>query len=272
MANITEQTGDIFSAPANSVLIRNNSPPLEPLHHPFSFIALSSSADPSLGMYRCLQRQRRLGQWCCARVQERGNLLSTLDSFFCTSPHSMSGIFMLSLRETNLQQFPNAFRAYTAHCNPPSLKSANLAHHQRSLAGTALLIPLSPPRENHWVACLFTSVGYGHNVDSTEQILANTERALADLARQIAQVRSTERVGTEAVDTLSVPPEKAEARRAKLEVGSCWSVRLNSGRFGVDWSRTKTVLERGTLDIHVVRPPSEDLHKTTGKNQEKDES
>lgn len=178
---------------------------------------------------------------------------------------------VLLLRKTNLQQFPKAFRAYAAHCKPASLKSANLAHHQRSLAGTALLIPLSPPRENHWVACLFTSVGYGHSIDSTEQIVANTERALADLARQIEQVRSTERVGTEAEDASSLPPPvKAEAKQAKLIVGPCWSVRLNSGRFGVDWSRTKTVLERGTLDIHVVRPPSEDLHKATGKNQEEE--
>lgn len=166
-------------------------------------------------------------------------------------------------------QFPKAFKTYAAYCNPPSSKAANLARHQRFLAGTALLIPLSPPRENHWVACLFTSVGYGRSVDSPEQIVANTERAIADLARQIEEMRSRERDGAEAIDFPAVfAPEKAKASEAKSILGSCWSVRLNSGKFGVDWSRTKTVLERGQLDIHVVYPPSEDHRKATGKKEE----
>lgn len=99
--------------------------------------------------------------------------------------------------------------------------------------------------------------------------MANTERAVAVLARQIEEVRSRDRDGTEAVDSPAVfPPDKAEPEKAEVIMGSCWSVRINSGKFGVDWSRTRTVLERGTLDIHVVRPASEDLGEKIEKVQE----
>ena len=37
------------------------------------------------------------------------------------------------------------------------------------------------------------------------------------------------------------------------EVGGCYAVRINSGRFGVEWRRTRAVLEDGGLDITVVR-------------------
>lgn len=161
-----------------------------------------------------------------------------------------------SLRETEIKQFPKVFTAYSVHCNPSSSKTADIDHHQRSLAGTALLIPPSPPRENHWVACLFTSVG-GRSTDLVKQIVANTERALADLARQIEELQSNVPDGADAVEPPAVfAPDKVEAKKAGLRMGSCWSVRLNSGKFGVEWSRTKAVLKRGTLDIHVVRPPS----------------
>ena len=175
-----------------------------------------------------------------------------------------------SLRETKIKQFPKAFTAYSVHCKPLSSKAVDVDHHQRSLAGTALLIPPSPPRENRWVACLFTSVGYGRSVDSVEQIVTNTEHALADLARQIEELQSNVPDGAEAVKTPAVfAPDKVEATNAGLTIGSCWSVRLNSGKFGVEWSRTKAVLERGTLDIQVVRPPSEDHCEAAAKNQKR---
>ncbi|MCJ1265968.1 ADP-ribose 1''-phosphate phosphatase [Lobaria immixta] len=205
MANITEQTGDIFSAPANTVLI-----------------------------HACNAK----GVWG-------------------------SGVALAFKKK-----FPKAFQAYAAHCKPPSSNPANLADHQRALAGTAFLLPPSPPQENHWIACLFTSVGYGRSVDSPEQIMANTERAVADLARQIGEFRSRDQDGTEAMGSPAIPPENSQVEKAMPILGSCWSVRLNSGKFGVEWSRTKTVLEHGTLDIHVVRPQSEDHGEPSGKNQE----
>lgn len=40
--------------------------------------------------------------------------------------------------------------------------------------------------------------------------------------------------------------------------GSFYAVRINSGKFGVPWARTKAVLQRGGFDLHVVRPLGED--------------
>ena len=161
-----------------------------------------------------------------------------------------------SLRETKIKQFPKAFTAYSDHCNPLSSKAADVDHHQRSLVGTALLIPPSRP-QNRWVACLFTSVGYGRNIDPVKQIVTNTERALADLARQMKELQSNVPDGAKAVKPPAVfAPDKVKAKNAALTMGSCCSGLLNSGKFGVEWTRTKAMLKRGTLDIHVVHPPS----------------
>ena len=43
-----------------------------------------------------------------------------------------------------------------------------------------------------------------------------------------------------------------------VEIGNLWAVRINSGKFGVPWERSKMVLGQCGLDIHVVRPPGED--------------
>ena len=64
--------------------------------------------------------------------------------------------------------------------------------------------------------------------------MENTRNALKDLARQIAELRASGE-----------------------EVGSCHAVRINSGKFGVAWQRTKAVLEAGDLDITVLRPEGE---------------
>ncbi len=42
------------------------------------------------------------------------------------------------------------------------------------------------------------------------------------------------------------------------EMGNCYAVRINSGRFGVEWQKTKAVLEAGDLDITVFRPEAEE--------------
>ena len=60
--------------------------------------------------------------------------------------------------------------------------------------------------------------------------MENTRKALENLAKQVAEMRA-----------------------AGEEVGKCCPVRINSGRFGVEWQKTKAVLEAGGLDITVVR-------------------
>ena len=108
--------------------------------------------------------------------------------------------------------------------------------------GTSLLIPPSDASNQrqasktpHYIACLFTSLDYGKSVSPVEEILGNTQNALKDLAIQVA-----------------------EMREAGEEVGACYAVRINSGKFGVEWQKTKAVSEAGELDITVLRPEGEE--------------
>ena len=68
-------------------------------------------------------------------------------------------------------------------------------------------------------------------------ILENTRKAVGDLKRQI---------------------EALKARDPAVGIGGCWAVRINSGKFGVEWEKTRAVLEAGEVDMLVVRPEGED--------------
>lgn len=71
-------------------------------------------------------------------------------------------------------------------------------------------------------------------MDTPNAILSATESAVRDLGRQIKG-------------------EKEEGS----EMGECYSVRINSGLFGVPWRDTKRVLRKGGVDMVVVRPDSQ---------------
>ena len=71
--------------------------------------------------------------------------------------------------------------------------------------------------------------------------MENTGNALKDLAKQVAELRG-----------------RGE------DVGNCYAVRINSGKFGVEWQETKAVLEAGDLEITVVRPEEEDNADSAG--------
>ena len=163
------------------------------------------------------------------------------------------------------QKYPNAFRKYNAHClSPPPGSKLTVKQHQTSLVGTTLLIAPSHDIANqrsasktpHYIACLFTSLDYGKRVSPPEEILDSTKNALEDLARQIAEVR-----------------------QSGQKLGDCHAVRINSGKFGVAWQKTKAVLEAGEVNITVFRPEEEgrgDVVGTTvrgkfGKPATKDE-
>ena len=83
----------------------------------------------------------------------------------------------------------------------------------------------------YWIACLFTSIGYGRTVSSPDSILDGTKKAMSDLYEQIISVRN-----------------------ADQDIREVWAVRINSGKFGVEWRRTKSILEQCALDVKVVRP------------------
>ncbi|MCJ1379810.1 ADP-ribose 1''-phosphate phosphatase [Xylographa soralifera] len=132
------------------------------------------------------------------------------------------------------KRYRQAFEVYHEECHTPSSE-----FHQKSLLGTALLIPpqdedlTTTADEGHWIACLFTSVDYGKKVSSELVILESTKKAMADLQK------------------------KMKFWKAKgQEFGDLWAVRINSGKFGVPWGRTKRILEQCGMDIKVVAPAS----------------
>jgi len=135
------------------------------------------------------------------------------------------------------KRYPQAFEVYHEECNTPSSE-----FHQKSLLGTALLIPpqdedlTTTTDEGHWIACLFTSVDYGKRVSSELIILESTKKAMADLQK------------------------KMKFWKAKgQEFGDLWAVRINSGKFGVPWDRTKRILEQCGVDVKVVSPAGQNI-------------
>lgn len=80
---------------------------------------------------------------------------------------------------------------------------------------------LAPEKDQSvWVACLFTSKGYGKNRDSEEKILENTKTAVLDLLHTVERTRAF-----------------------GYTVGELRMCEINSGNFGVPWEKTLAVLE-----------------------------
>jgi len=122
-------------------------------------------------------------------------------------------------------QYPGAHGVYVSHCR---------AHSGAALIGRTLLVPPQPADigggRRHWVACLFTSLGYGKAVDPPEKVLANTTSALVDLRGQVRALETTAAAG-EASSVLPLP-------------GEWHSAMINSVRFKVPWEETVAVIER----------------------------
>jgi ADP-ribose 1''-phosphate phosphatase len=87
------------------------------------------------------------------------------------------------------------------------------------------------PQPRRWIACLFTSIGYGKpNIklnnpgkDSPSKILTNTRLALEELRTQLEEFR------------LSNFNKMTRRKSDDYKPGEIWSVKFNSGAFGVDW-------------------------------------
>ena len=85
---------------------------------------------------------------------------------------------------------------------------------------------------------MFTSVDYGKKISSQFVILESTKKAMADLQK------------------------KMKFWKAKgQEFGDLWAVRINSGKFGVPWDRTKRILEQCGLDVKVVSPADDNVEE-----------
>ncbi|KAJ7598745.1 hypothetical protein C8J56DRAFT_1157847 [Mycena floridula] len=95
-------------------------------------------------------------------------------------------------------------------------------------AGTCLLIS----GEQHDIACLFTSRGYGRSKDSPDEILQATRTAIRDLLSQNSSGK---------------------------EMHAC---RFNSGKFAVPWPETEQVLVEEEVNMTVYEPPESVVEAT----------
>lgn len=161
------------------------------------------------------------------------------------------------------EQFPNAKAMYATHC-----KDTYSSSQRTDLVGTCLLIP--PIQDDHaspdetgeeagigrtsksgiWIACLFTSYGYGRKtkkkegVDTKGKVLAQTRTALGDLKRQIEKMYEggCGRAG-----------EQDRPNRV------IYSPKFNSGSFGVKWERTEELIQEifsgWTGEWNLLMPP-----------------
>jgi hypothetical protein len=150
------------------------------------------------------------------------------------------------------------------------------------LLGTCLLVPPQPTdyelkessqysanrivfRPRRWVACLFTSNGYGNRnaktknpgKDKPSDIIKNTRAALADFRRQL--------------DSFD-PVNFTEANGATDDErpGAITAVKFNSGAFNVPWDQTEALIKevfgnfgRGWYIYDGVpqRPPPQQVRK-----------
>ncbi|EXJ54865.1 uncharacterized protein A1O5_12931 [Cladophialophora psammophila CBS 110553] len=151
--------------------------------------------------------------------------------------------------------YPEAFKIYKAHCEsanrpydligtclliPPQPSDYEKEIRMR-LKGTANIIPLGQSvfRPRRWIACLFTSIGYGKpnmktnnpGKDPPNKIIPNTRMALEEL-----------RVRLEDYGPSNFNPRTAWKTEGD-KPGEIWSPKFNSGAFGVDWEDTRMVID-----------------------------
>ncbi|RHZ61505.1 ADP-ribose 1''-phosphate phosphatase [Aspergillus turcosus] len=188
-----------------------------------------------------------------------GNLFHAPDGAALIHACNCQGSWGKGIAKAFKDKYPAAFAIYRSHCQnllsspryrpEPAVQSEESQSHARSSRsirlpeGTALIIP--PQKRDseangkkHWIICLFTSRGFGRGVSTPDVIIRNTELAVADMERQLAELQAghSSQEGT---------------------VGELWSCRFNSGLFGVAWERSRRVLEDAGLEVTVVRPHGE---------------
>lgn len=98
------------------------------------------------------------------------------------------------------ENYQNAHNHYKDHC----------AKYGEENLGTTLLVR---DKDNVFVACVFTSNGYGDTLDSEESILFNTELAIKDLLHKSSNLE------------IHMP-------------------KINSNLFRVPWEKTEAILNR----------------------------
>jgi ADP-ribose 1''-phosphate phosphatase len=208
-----------------------------------------------------------MGCWHCKSFQDQSKAyipgLLLLDEAYRLHVQLRSAASVLT--RTTSTQYPAAYKAHNEHCKATPIEK---------LIGTCQLIPpqeedyspkVEPSRppskrrrvertnesedqqstgsKRHWIACLFTSRGYGKptkkhpGMDKPEIILEQTRNAVRDLRQQLAKLGVSEEKVTEGADL------KGERAVEQNVLGELWSCKFNSGLFAVEWADTRKVLE-----------------------------
>ncbi|KAK5266834.1 ADP-ribose 1''-phosphate phosphatase [Exophiala xenobiotica] len=188
----------------------------------------------------------------------KGDILEVPDRAVIVHSVNCQGVWGYGVAGELKKAFPQAYKVYRSHCLQ--------ARKPYDLIGTCLLIPPHPvdyspkiqrtldkseststltskapvPERRRWIACLFTSIGYGRpnmaannpGKDSKERILKSTGHALEDLRTQLEEFGPSRFEEGTSWDTYD-----------DNKPGEIWSVKFNSGAFGVGWEETLEVLQ-----------------------------
>ena len=168
------------------------------------------------------------------------------------------------------KHFPAAFAVYTEHCQ---------RHSPTELFGTCLLVAPQHADYNKsqkpvWVACLFTSVGYGKRrggkrsggnpgVSSRQDVLQATGTALGEMleawqdARADAEAEAEADVEPEADadnanDNNAKDKKKDDKEEKAKKPGAIFSPRFNAGSFGVPWEATEELILQKWSGVDVT--------------------
>ncbi|KAK5096432.1 ADP-ribose 1''-phosphate phosphatase [Lithohypha guttulata] len=156
---------------------------------------------------------------------------------------------------------PAANAIYTTHCDSFRADPRSWPEREK-LVGTCLFIPpLDADTKRNggkevWVACLFTSYGYGRATerkagkDGKAVILRQTRGALGDLRGQLEGMREKDGKGGEDAKNEGVlsgdEVEMSDARAGAKKQGrqlDIYSPQFNSGSFGVKWEETEILVK-----------------------------
>jgi ADP-ribose 1''-phosphate phosphatase len=129
----------------------------------------------------------------------KGDLFNAPKGSIICHAVNCKGVWGAGIAKQFATEYPSAYKFYKRMCE----------ENGASLLGSCLLVDV----DDYKIACLFTSNGYGPQVDDEEDILYNTQSAIDDLIWQ---------------------------NIANLPINMC---KINSGLFCVPWKKTQDVLE-----------------------------
>lgn len=114
-------------------------------------------------------------------------------------------------------KYPEAYEEYHKYCK---------ANKPDKIVGTALIIPVEDERQQ-FIGCMFTSRMYGRYRDKDSEIFKSTESAFKDLLEQIKDNEKIEQL---------------------------WMCKINSGMFGIRWTKTRSILRDVVSTENTTKP------------------